>query len=451
MMETMSLSEIARAVGGELSGQDNLAGGVSIDSRTLKNGDLFIAIKGPKFNGHEFVFQAIKNGATGAVVSENFDNKSGAETGLIKVPDTIRALKELAYYYRKKYKPKMVGITGTNGKTTVKEMTAAILSARYRVLKNEGNLNNQFGIPLSLFNLAGDHQIAVMELGMSALGEIADLCRLVEPEIGIVTNVGEGHTQYLKDIQTVGRAKGELLESLPEGGLAVINGDDENVLAQTSRSSARIIRFGISESCHYKAEQIDYGPAGTTYMVNGQPFKMKHLGLHNVYNSLAAIAAGEALGVDLKTAAEKLAGLNPTPMRLEMIDTGRFTVINDAYNANPPSMMAALKVLGSFDRASRKVAILGDMLELGDLEKRWHREVGFFAAEKADLVIAVGPLGKEIQTGAVGLKSNSLHYQDNAALINELGSILRENDMILVKASRGRHFEEIVNAIKGLS
>jgi len=233
--------------------------------------------------------------------------------------------------------------------------------------------------------------------------------------------------------------------------LAVVNGDDENVLAQTGRSSARIIRFGLSESCHFKAERIDYGPAGTTYMVNGQPFKINHLGLHNVYNSLAAIAAGEALGVDLKTAAERLAGLSPTPMRLEMINTGRFIVINDAYNANPPSMRAALKVLESFDRASRKVAILGDMLELGDLEKKWHREIGSFAAGKADLVITVGPLGKEIHTGAVGLNSNNLHYHDNASLIKELGSILRENDVILVKASRGRHFEEIVNAIKGLS
>ena len=450
-MESMSLSEIARAVGGTLSGRDGLAEGVSIDTRTIKPGELFIAIKGQKFDGHEFIAQAISDGASGVIISGNINGSGEAVPGVIKVSDTLMALKELAYYHRKKFNPKMIGITGTNGKTTVKEMTAAILSAKYNVLKNEGNLNNQYGIPLSLFKLAGEHQIGVMELGMSALGEIADLCRLVEPEMGIVTNVGEGHTQYLKDIPTVGSAKGELLEALPERGLAVVNGDDANVMAQIGRTKAKNIKFGMGDNCHYKAEQINYGPDGTSFKVNGQQITIRQLGLHNVYNSLAAIAAGEALGVDIKSAAEKLAGLEPTPMRLEIITTGKFTIINDAYNANPPSMRVALKVLGSLNASRRKVAVLGDMLELGDIEKLRHHDIGAFAAENADLVVAVGPLGNDIYLGASSLKKNSLYYQDNAALIAKLDTILKKGDVVLVKASRGRNFEEIVNAIKGLA
>ncbi|HAD82406.1 MAG: hypothetical protein A2509_08490 [Candidatus Edwardsbacteria bacterium RIFOXYD12_FULL_50_11] len=450
-MEGMHLSEIARAVGGNLSGPDGLAQGVSIDSRTIKPGELFVAIKGPNFDGQGFAAQAVRSGASGVMASGNIDWKGEKESGLIKVSDTLRALKELAYFYRKKYHPKMIGITGTNGKTSVKEMTAAILSARYQVLKNQGNLNNQYGIPLSLFKLTGEHQIGVMELGMSALGEIADLCRLVEPEVGIITNVGEGHTLYLKDLPTVGRAKGELLEALPKGGLAVVNGDDANLMSQTARTRAKIIKFGLGDDCHYRAEQITCRPEGTCFIVNGQQVIIRQPGLHNVYNCLAALAAGEALGVDVKSAAERLAGQEPTPMRLEIIPAGRFTIINDAYNANPPSMRAALKVLGSMDASRRKVAILGEMLELGEIEKPRHHDIGVLAAENSDLVVAVGPLGEHIHLGASGLKNNSRHYQDNAALIAELGTILKKGDVILVKASRSRHFEEIVNAIKGLS
>lgn len=448
-MESMNLSEIARAVGGELSGRDALAKGVSIDSRTIKPEDLFVAIKGPRFDGHEFAMQAASQGASGVMISESI--KLDADHGSIRVPDTLRALKELAYYYRKKFRPKLIGITGTNGKTTVKDMTAAILSARFKVLKNEGNLNNQYGIPLSLFNLNAEHQVAVMELGMSALGEIADLCRLVEPEIGIVTNVGEGHTQYLKDIETVGEAKGELLESLPGDGWAIVNGDDANVMVQIKRTGARVITYGLSQDCRYEAKGIQFGSDGATFSVNGQPFRIGHLGLHNVYNSLAAIAAGEVLGVGLEEAAARISDLKPTPMRLEIINSSRVTIINDAYNANPPSMRAALKTLDSFIRASRKVAILGDMLELGDRENQWHREIGALAADKADLVIAVGPLAKEIWHGASAEKRTNLYYQDNLSLISDLGSILQKGDVVLVKASRGRHFEEIINAIKGLS
>lgn len=450
-MEGMALSEIARAVGGELSGRDGLAVGVSIDSRTIKSGELFIAIKGPKYDGHEFIAQALRNGACGAVVSKSLNENNEGGTGLIKVGDTLRALKDLAHYHRKKHNLKMIGITGTNGKTTVKEMTAAILSFRYNILKNEGNLNNQYGIPLSLFKLSSKHQVGVMELGMSALGEIADLCHLVEPEMGIVTNVGEGHTQYLKDIQTVGRAKGELLEALPATGLAVVNGDDPNVMAQTGRIKARVVKFGMGEDCQYKAEQINYGLDGTSFKVDGHQIRMRHLGLHNIYNSLAAIAAGEVLGVDIKAAAGKLAGLEPTPMRLEIMKIGKCTIINDAYNANPPSMKAALEVLGSLTAVGRRVAILGDMLELGDIEKQRHYDVGLLAAKNSELVVAVGPLSKEIHRGASGLKQNALHYNDNQSLIEALGSVLAEGDIVLIKASRGRRFEEIVNAIKGLS
>lgn len=448
-MEGLSLDEVARAVGGELSGPNNLVQGVSIDSRTVRPGDLFVAIRGPRFDGHSFIDQAIGRGAKGVVYAGS-GRPSDGRAGMIGTPDSLLALQDLARHYRRRFSPRMICITGTNGKTTVKEMITVALAPSYRVLKNQGNLNNQYGLPLSLFNLDPDHDAAVLELGMSAPGEIAQLCRMAEPEIGVVTNVGQGHTLQLKSIGAVAQAKGELLEALPQSGLAVVNGDDSKVMAQCARTRARVVTFGQGPQCQYRPDDITLEPEGTSFSVRGHRVSLRQLGLHNVTNSLAALAVARELGVGMAEAARELSRLEPVPMRLEMIRAGPYTIINDCYNANPPSMRAALETMQSLKTTGRKVAVLGDMLELGDTERESHFEIGRLAAEVCSLTLAAGPLAEEIWRGVSSSGGNGAYFCDRGSLAEKLKGILLPGDLILVKASRGMHFEEIVKSIKEL-
>lgn len=448
-MEGISLSEAARAVGGELAGPDNLVQGVSIDSRTIRPGDLFVAVRGPRFDGQDFIDQAIARGASG-VIYTGTGRSSDGRTGMIGTPDSLLALQNLARHYRRRFSPRTVCITGTNGKTTVKEMIAAVLSSSYRVLKNQGNLNNLYGLPLSLFKLEPDHEAAVLEVGMSAPGEISQLCRMAEPEIGVITNVGQGHTLQLKSVEAVAQAKGELLEALPESGLAVVNGDDTNVMAQCSRTKARVVTFGQGPQCLYRPDDIILEPEGTSFFVLGHRVSLRQLGLHNVINSLAALAVGRELGVEIAESARELSRLEPVPMRLETIRAGRYTIINDCYNANPPSMRAALETIRSLKSNGRRVAVLGDMLELGDTERQSHFEIGRLAAEVCGLTLAAGTLAEEIWRGVSSAGGAGAYFGDRDALASKLKDILLPGDLVLVKASRGMHFEEIVNSIKEL-
>ena len=400
-MEPMLLSQIAGAVEGSLTGADIKVAGVSIDTRSLQAKQLFVAIKGPRFDGHDFLKQARQQGSAAAMISDNNPaGLAGVEIfPLIAVPDTAVALQQLAGFYRRKFNLKMIAVTGSNGKTTTKEMTALVLSQKYRVLKNQGNFNNQYGLSLSLFNLEAEHQAAVMELGMSGFGEIAALARLVRPQLGIITNAGEGHTEFLRDIRNVARAKAELLEALPQDGTALINYDDQNLRAQSGKSKARVLGFSIESGSDYRAEELDLTEQRIKFTLKGVRFELPVLGRHNIYNALAAAAAGEVLGVSLEAAASALADFQPASMRLEMIETGRFKILSDCYNANPQSMQAALAVLKSLP-AKRKVAILGDMKELGQISHDRHRQAGKLAAESAGLVLTAGPLASEIYLGA---------------------------------------------------
>lgn len=448
-MEPMLLSQAARAVGGSLRGPDREISGVSIDTRSLKKGQLFLAIKGPKYDGHDFLMTASRNGAAAALISAQSAKDKNRPDGfsLITVSDTAAALQQLAGYYRNKFALKMTAITGSNGKTTVKEMTARVLSQKFQVLKNQGNLNNQYGIPLSLFNIGPEHQVAVMELGMSGFGEIAALCRIVHPELGIITNIGEGHTEFLKDIQNVARAKGELLEALPASGTAIINYDDGNLKAHAGKAKARVLGFSIDSGSDYRAEEIELTEQGIKFTLKGVRFQLPVLGKHNVYNALAAAAAGEVLGIDLKSAALALTDFQPASMRLEMMETGTVKILSDCYNANPQSMQAALAVLKNLP-AKRKVAILGDMKELGAIAPDRHRQAGRTAAQAADLVLTAGPLAAEITIGAKEQGGQALHFEDTTSLAQKLTGLLLPGDLVLVKASRSMHFEEVLEAIK---
>jgi len=450
-MEPMSLSEIAVMASGAFVGIDNTAKGLSIDSRTVKPGDLFVAIKGPRFDGHDFVVQAIAAGAAGAMVRNDWPGRKAEAsnmTGWITVPDTLVALHRLAGQYRSQFDIPVVAITGTNGKTTTKEMIAAIAGARFAVLKNEGNLNNQYGLPLSLAALTRQHQLAVLELGMSGFGEIALLVAMARPQIGVITNIGEGHTEFLGDVQGVARAKAELLEALPEDGTAVLNADSPLAMSHRARSKAPLRTFGIDNPADVQTTRLVPSDGGMEFTLDGLDFRINLWGRHNVSNALAAIAAADVLGIDRETARARLGCLRPLKMRQEVVRLKQWMVINDAYNANPESMKAALEALGRIGGHGRKVAILADMLELGGIGPSRHREIGETAGREAEVVVAIGTLANGIYEGAKAGGASAHHFENNQTAITIIMKLLKPGDTILIKGSRGMHLEEVAKAIE---
>jgi UDP-N-acetylmuramoyl-tripeptide--D-alanyl-D-alanine ligase len=450
-MIPLRLSEVASMAGGRLIGPEAEARGLCLDTRKLEPGDLFVAIKGPRFDGHDFIKAAIKEGAAGAVAGEAWAKlrSNGASGSIISVSDTLTALHRFAENYRSSFNVRMMAITGTNGKTTTKEMIYQMASGSFRVLKNQGNLNNQYGLPLSLAGLGPGHQVAVMELGMSGFGEIALLCRLARPEIGVITNVSEGHTQFLGDVRGVARAKAELLDCLPSDGTAIINGDCDVLMEQTGRSRARVTTFGLDRPADVKAENVRTRVDGVSFTVDGEEFELKLSGRHNVYNALASIAACDLLGLPRRETSRRLAEMAAVPMRQEMLRLGEIALINDAYNANPGSMRAALENLADVAGAGRRVAVLADMLELGEIGPQRHREAGELAGRTAELVVAIGELAAYINEGARSAGADSAHFRSNQEAIPFIKKSIRPGDTVLVKGSRGMRLEEVVEAIKG--
>lgn len=449
-MIALRLTEIAAMAGGRLWGRDAEVRGICIDSRKVEPGHLFVAIKGPRFDGHDFILQAFSAGAAGAIADEAWaESADMGQAGLVAVADTLQALHSFAASYRSRFDVKMIAITGTNGKTTTKEMIAQAAGGSFNILKNQGNLNNQYGLPLSLAGLEPAHQVAVMELGTSGFGEIATLGRMAKPDIGIITNVAEGHTQFLGDVRGVARAKSELLECLPPGGTAILNADCEVLMEQAGRTEARVVTFGIDRPAEVRAEAVRSLPEGISFKVDGTEFKLRLAGRHNAHNALAAIAACDRLGISRLEASRRLFELRPVPMRQEIMNLGRCTLINDAYNANPESMRAALETLGASAGPGRKVAVLADMLELGEVAAARHRKVGELAGRTAEIVVAIGPLAAYINEGAVSVGAESRHFDTNGPAIDYLLDALRSGDTVLVKGSRGMRLEEVVEAIKG--
>lgn len=447
----LKLSEIAAMAGGKLVGPEAEATGLGIDSRKVKRNDLFVAIRGPRYDGHDFIEQALSSGAAGAVANDGWARLASVSRGssLIAVPETLAALHRFIEKYRARFDIRMIAITGTNGKTTTKEMVFHMASGSLRVLKNQGNLNNQYGLPLSLADLGPEHQAAVMELGMSSFGEIETLCRMAKPEIGIITNVAEGHTQFLGDLRGVARAKGELLECLSENGTAILNADCQVLMEQAGRSRARVMTFGIERPADVRAESVRVGPEGAWFTVGSVEYRIKLPGRHNVYNALAAIAACDQLGLPRQETSLRLASMEPVPMRQELIKLKDITIINDVYNANPSSMISALESLAQIAGPRRKVAVLADMLELGDIGPQRHREVGELAGRTADLVVAIGPLGAYINEGAASAGARSAHFAENAQAIPFILDSIRPGDTMLIKGSRGMRLEEVVDVIRG--
>jgi UDP-N-acetylmuramoyl-tripeptide--D-alanyl-D-alanine ligase len=388
--------------------------GISTDSRTVKAGELFIPLKGEKYDGRRFIPEVLKKGAL-----------------VLDVKDGLKALQDLAAYHRSKFNIPVIGVTGSVGKTTTKDMIAGVLAQEMPVLKNEENFNNEIGVPLTLLRLTKEHKAAVIEMGMQGLGEIELLARIARPTIAVVTNIGEAHLEYLKNKKNVARAKAEIFTFLGEGDWAVINQDDEyfeHLKSKVKNQKSKLRTFGI-------LEMADVGPAELEGIVLPSP------GEHNIYNALAAIAVARILKAKPTSIKAGLETFHPSGKRLEVINCGNETkIINDTYNANPPSMMAALKVLCAIDRPyGRRIAVLGDMLELGRSARPAHLRLIKFAEElQIDKVFTFGDLWPKLPRPE----------KDKKRLIKKLKKYIRPRDIILVKGSRGTKMEEVVDAIR---
>jgi UDP-N-acetylmuramoyl-tripeptide--D-alanyl-D-alanine ligase len=432
--------------------------GVSIDSRNIKEGELFVALKGDRFDGHDFVPDAIRNGAWGAlVVRSALEKKSSSLGGLkniIPVEDTLSALQKMSWMHRKKFSIPIVGITGSNGKTTTKEMLALILKQNGPVLKNEGNLNNHIGVPLTLLKLNAGHRAGVVEMGMSAAGEIDALARLINPTIGVITNIGPAHLEFFGSMDKVAEAKGELLDNLKPEATAVLNADDPFLGTLRSRFNGRIVTFGIRNKSNVSAssvrQELDHTDFTITAEGSAANVRLYAVGTHNIYNALAAAASATALGVPIDAVKSGLDDFSPVAGRSEIKEIEGRTVFADYYNANPASMDAAIRTLVSLATGRRSVAVLGDMLELGAAGASAHRAAGRIVAQSGvSVLVTFGKLAKHIAEGALeaGMPNDRVleapTHAGAAQLIRKLSS---PGDVVLIKGSRGMKMEKILEA-----
>lgn len=426
--------------------------GVSIDSRSLKPGELFVAIAGPRFDGHAFVAEAAARGAAGALVHR--DVEAPGDFPLLRVEDTTRALGDLARHVRLAAGVPVVGITGSAGKTTTKDMTAALLATAGPTLKSEGNLNNRYGVPLTLLRLRAEHKAAVLELGMSAPGELRHLSGIAAPDVAVITNVAPVHLEFFASVDEIAVAKAEILEGLRPGGVAVLNGDDERIRRPGEGRGGRVVWFGRDGSSDVRAERWSATTAGMRFdlRIAGELLELALPlpGLHNMMNFLAAAAAAHELGVPPAAIAEASRALRPASHRGEVVRLGQdVTLLDDCYNSNPVAVDAALGAL-QVTAHERRVAFLGDMLELGPSGPELHRGVGGRLAGRADLIVAVGALAVEFLKGAraAGVPETAmLHFSDASTAAAALAGIVRAGDAVLVKGSRGVRMESIVEAL----
>ncbi len=455
----LSLAEIERATGARLlaHGIDaesmntlraKAISGWSIDSRSLKSGDLFIAIKGDRFDGHEFIKPAFAAGAVAAVVSEPADAVSGPT---LPVDDTARALGEVAGYARRAWNGIVVAITGSAGKTSTKEIVAAFLATRLRVGKTIGNLNNHLGLPLTLLRIPGDTEAAVVELGMNHAGEIAELARIAQPQIGIVTNVGYAHIEAFSSIEGIAAAKRELIEALPSDGVAVLNADDERVAAFQKSHPGQTVTYGLQPGADFWAERLTLTAIGSTFAVKGVTFKTGLTGRHAVSNILAGLAVASLFEIPLEDCVPVAAGLTPGKMRGERYELAGITVLNDSYNSNPEAVRSMIDVLGN-EPAQRRIAVLGEMLELGSWGEDLHRQIGRYAvAHGADVLVGIQGESRfaiEEASKTSARRGVAYFFEDPEAAGNFLRHFVKPGDAVLFKGSRGTHVERALSILE---
>jgi UDP-N-acetylmuramoyl-tripeptide--D-alanyl-D-alanine ligase len=447
---------------------------ISTDTRSILKGDLFIPLVGVKFDAHDFILQAVEKGAAGVVIARDIPIQepifTDKQTTIIRVDDTLKALQDLANYNRRQFNIPVIGVTGSNGKTTTKDMIGAVLETKYKTLKTKGNFNNQIGLPLTLLELDDTYQAVVVEMGMRGLGEIHELASIAEPDIGVITSIGETHLELLGSVENIARAKGEILQHVEEKGIAILNGDDPWIRNISTAFKGKVLYYGFNSDNHLQAQALRMSEKGITFeahfskidnniinsskqppIENNWEITVPVLGEHNVLNALAAIAIGLVAGVSKEQILQGLGGLKLTDMRLQVIEASGKTIINDAYNASPASVKAALKTLVELSNGRRTVAVLGNMFELGQRELEGHQEIGeAVVKEKVEILITVGDLAKNAASKAVAMGMNPEGIYsciNNEEAINSLKHILTQGDVVLVKGSRGMKMEEIVSAL----
>jgi len=432
-----------------------LATGYSVDSRTIRRDELFFAVKGERLDGHDFVEQALERGAIAAVVGKDHLARYPVKTRLLAVDDTLIALQTLAGAVRRLWAKPLVGVTGSTGKTTTKDAIAHVLQSRWRVLKSEGNLNNHFGLPLMLLKLEAEHDIAVIEMGMSHGGEIAALAAIAKPDIGVVTNVAPVHLEFFNSVADIARAKYELIEGLHAGGTAILNADDEYVSQFGRNFHGKLVFYGLKPAADVHADNVQLrGAAGSTFdVVAGgcrEPVTLPLVGGHNIYNALAAIAVGLERGLTPSEAAGALATLTAADKRGQVVQLGNILIINDCYNSNPTALNAMVDTLAAMP-ATRRIVVAGEMLELGPAGEEMHRNAGRHVAEqKIDVLLAVRGLAQAMVDAArrLGMRAEFVATPEEAG--EWLARETRDGDVVLLKASRGVKLEKALESWKVL-
>ena len=457
-MKHMTLSEIADACCGIYCGDpaflDCEVSSVAIDSRKVIKDTLFVAIKGARVDGHSFIPQVME---AGALCSLSEQDLGDVDYPYIRVSSCTEALKDLAEHYRRSLDIKVVGITGSVGKTSTKEMIASVLSEKYNVLKTEGNFNNEIGLPLTVFNIREEHEVAVLEMGISHFGDMKPLAKIARPDVCVITNIGYAHLENLGTRDGILKEKSSMTDYMNPKGSVIFNGDDDKLKSYTSRDGRTPVYFGLTSSCPFHVENIERKGLKGTYAEFVTPTTRFHAhisitGDHMIYNALAGVAVGYALGMNNDEIARGIEKLVPIAGRNNLIEAKHYTIIDDCYNANPASMKSSLDVLAYAD--TRKVAILGDMGELGADELAMHREVGAYAAFKnTDVLVCIGALSKDMAEAAketvLATEKNMkvFHFDTKEDFYQNMGQILNENDTILVKASHFMEFPEIVKKL----
>ncbi len=448
-MKELALLQAAQWCGGQLYPEDAVGtiAGIQHDSRQVRIGDLFVALPGERVDGHDFVEQARKSGAVAALVSRRVD----CDLPQILVADTAKAYGDIARAYRAEQALSVVAITGSVGKTTTKEMISCVLSGKYRVAKTQGNQNNELGLPITIMSMPADTQVAVLELGMNHFGEMSYLTSIARPNVVVITNIGTMHIEHLGTREGILKAKLEIMQGIQDDGVAVFNGD-EPLLWNLREGTHRRIYFGIeNDQCDVVAEEIRQIDGGVYFTVRGlgQRFQIfvPQEGRHMVYNALAAAAVGLVQGVSPESIQYQLGLFHNTGMRQNIFEQNGFTIIEDCYNAGPESMEAALHVLKEHKTEGRRIAVLGDMLELGSRSMAEHYRVGRLAAAAADLLIAYGEDSRRMITGALtgGMTTKQTrHFLDPQEVVRELIHMAKPGDLLLFKGSRGMHLETVL-------
>jgi len=456
----LTLEEISNAVGGALEGPRNTkVTGYSIDTRTLHAGEIFFAVKGPRFDGHQFLDQAFQKNASAVVVEEaGLKPAPGGAQPMIHVRSTVAALQTLARHVRRQWRNPIIGVTGSAGKTTTKEMIATVLEKKFRVLRSVGNLNNEFGLPLCLLRVERQQNIGVLEMGMSAKGEIRRLASIAEPNEGVVTNVNPVHLEFFKSVDEIAEAKAELLEGLHDPKVGYLNNDDSRVRAMSRKFSGKIITYGIKSVASFKVQQVqDLGLDGTAFTVHhGRrdiQFILPLLGQHNVANAIAAVAVGVTHEVSWDQIREALSEMKPEKMRGQVVKFREgFAVIDDSYNSNPRALSEMIRFMGKLQGYQRKILVAGEMLELGPEGPEMHRNCGREAAKAGiETIIAVQGQAAEILEGAVetGMDRARLKFARDAVEAGDLlARLVKKGDAVLIKGSRGVKLEHALNTLR---